>query len=284
LFNTPYFHVVFTLPDHLNELAMQQPKMIYKLLFATAWGVIRDFGANPKMLGAKMGMIAILHTGGQNLTLHPHLHCIVPAGGLTVGGKWKNTKSKGRFLFPVKTMAKVFRARFVAGLRKQETLSRVLSDKLFAKPWVVYAKRPFFGPRQVIEYLGRYSHKIAISNARILDVSAGQVTFRARDYRQGAKKIVLRLDNREFIRRLALHILPKGFTRIRHYGILNGRVKATCKKVIDHQLGSVVITSDPKPVLHRRCPACLKGKLLTILTFDQRGPPDLNLLSQLSAN
>lgn len=290
LINLPYFHVVFTLPDHLNELALAQPQLIYGLLFQTAWSVIRDFGANPKMLGAKMGMIALLHTWGQNLSLHPHLHCIVPAGGVTQQGKWKTAKSKSKpgcrkahYLFPVKAMGKVFRARYVEGLRKQGNVSQPLADKLFAKPWVVFAKRPFFGPSQVIEYLGRYTHKIAISNTRIMEVSGHQVTFTAKDYRQAGKPITLKLSCQEFIRRFSLHILPRGYTRIRHFGMLNGRVKSKYKESADQQLGQVCIIVAPKPSLHRMCPTCGKGKLLTILAFDQRGPPDKRYLKLLAS-
>jgi hypothetical protein len=281
LINVPYFHVVFTIPDHLNELALGQPKLIYGLLFQTAWSVIRDFGANPKMMGAKTGMIAVLHTWGQNLSLHPHLHCIVPAGGVTSGGKWKATKSKGGFLFPVKAMGKVFRARYIEGLRKQGDLPQPLAEKLFDKPWVVFAKRPFFGPRQVIEYLGRYTHKIAISNSRIIEVSNHQVTFRAKDYRHAGKPIKLKLSCQEFVRRFSLHILSKGYTRIRHFGILNSRVKSAYKAAADRQLGQVCIMVAPKPILHRKCPVCGKGKLRTILMFDKRGPPDKDYLKLL---
>ena len=276
--------MVFTLPSKLNELALEQPRLIYNLLFASAWSVIRDFGANPRMLGARMGMIAVLHTWGQNLSLHPHLHCIVPAGGMTPHGKWKTSRSKGRFLFPVKSMGSVFRARFVEKLRKQVDLPPLLADKLFEKPWVVYAKRPFFGPRQVIEYLGRYTHKIAISNSRILSVAHNQVTFRAKDYRKAGKSVALRLTASEFVRRFALHILPKGFTRIRHFGVLNGRIKRECKKAADRQLGIVSTSSQSKPILHRRCPVCNTGVLQTIWVFfsgDPRGPPDIGLLNSL---
>lgn len=285
LVNTPYFHVVFTLPNHLNGLAVEKPKQLYNLLFASAWSVIRDFGANTKMLGARMGMIAVLHTWGQNLSLHPHLHCIVPAGGITPHGKWKTSRSKGRFLFPVKAMGSVFRARFVEGLRKQADPLPMLTDKLFEKPWVVYAKRPFFGPRQVIEYLGRYTHKIAISNSRILSVAHNQVTFRAKDYRKAGKPVSLRLTASEFVRRFAFHILPKGYTRIRHFGVLNGRIKKECKKAADRQLGMVRTSSQPKPVLHRRCPVCKKGFLQTIWVFlpgDPRGPPNISLVHSLA--
>jgi hypothetical protein len=162
LLNTKYFHVVFTLPHHLNELALEKPELIYQLLFKTAWGLIRDFGYNPKLLGAKMGMIAVLHTWGQNMSLHPHLHCIIPAGGVTKSNKWKASGAKGKYLFPVKEMKRVFRARYVAALRNEITLDKNLSEKLFEKPWVIHCEQPFYGPKQVIEYLGRYTHKIAI--------------------------------------------------------------------------------------------------------------------------
>ena len=267
LINAPYFHVVFTLPGHLNALALQQPKLIYGLLFATAWGVIRDLGANPDMLGAGMGMIAILHTWGQNLSLHPHLHCIVPAGGLTAGGRWKTSRSKGRFLFPVKAMGKVFRARFVEGLRKKTTLPGELSDKLFDKPWVVYAKRPFFGPRQVIEYLGRYTHKIAISNQRITKETPDSVTFSVKDYRRGGKKASCTLSHQEFIRRFAQHILPKGFVRIRHFGFLSSTGKKKYPGIIREQTGPVELP-EKRPLLQAgRCPHCQTGVLVIIATF-----------------
>jgi len=187
LLNTRYFHVVFTLPDHLNELVLQKPALLYGLLFKTAWGVMNDFAANPKFLGARTGMIAILHSWGQNLSLHPHLHCLVPAGGVTASGKWKATRSKGKFLFPVKPMSQVFRAQFTEALRKEVKLSKTLSEKLYAKPWVIYCKQPFYGPGQIIEYLGRYSHKIAISNQRIKGVSNGKACFTVKDYRKGGK-------------------------------------------------------------------------------------------------
>lgn len=280
LLNVSYFHVVFTLPDHLNELVLQHPKVIYQLLFSTAWQVVNDFGQNHKFLGALTGMIAVLHTWGQNLSLHPHLHCIVPAGGVSKAGKWKNTKSKGKpgcrkasFLFPVKDMSKVFRARFVAALRKALKVDKPLADKLFAKPWVIYCKQPFYGPSQVIEYLGRYSHKIAISNSRILSIENDQVIYQAKDYKQSGKKVLLKLNQREFIRRFAIHILPKGFTRIRHYGILSSTSKKRYKDLIDQQIGGLTTLPVKTPCVHRICPFCKKGILETVCTFGQRGPP-----------
>lgn len=274
LLNCRYFHVVFTLPEELNVLAVHKPALLYNVLFQTAWAVIRDFGKNPRLLGAGTGMIAVLHTWGQGLSLHPHLHCIVPAGGLTKNKKWKATKSKGKYLFPVKAMGKVFKARFIAALSKEEQLNPTLREKLFAKPWVVYAKQPFYGPKQVIEYLGRYTHKIAISNHRIKSLDNDQVTFSYKDYRKGGKKGLMKLGQKEFIRRFALHILPKGFTRIRHYGILSSSSKITCKKIIEAQIGAITVENKSSlPTLHRRCPACKKGFLETVLVFGKRGPP-----------
>lgn len=274
LLNTSYFHVVFTLPGELNALALRYPKQVYDSLFKVSWRVIRDFGANPKFLGAQTGMIAVLHTWGQNLSLHPHLHCIVPSGGLTKRGKWKPTKSKGKYLYPVKAMSKVFRARFVEELSKTIYLKSALRKEVFSKNWVVYAKQPFYGPRQVIEYLGRYTHKIAISNHRLLSVDADQVLFKAKDYKKGGKPVQLTLGTKEFIRRFSLHILPKGYTRMRHYGILSSSTKKNNKEKVDGQLGAVkqqthAVESSP----HRLCPSCKKGQLETVCRFDSRGPP-----------
>ena len=281
LLNVPYFHVVFTMPSELNRLCLYEPKLMYSLLFKTAWSIIRDFGANPKFLGARMGMIAILHTWGQNLSLHPHLHCIVPGGGISKSGKWKHAKGKGkpgcrtaRYLFPVKAMSKVFRARFVAGLRKELKKSQPPSfyESLFKHNWVVYCKRPFLGPSQVVEYLGRYTHKIAIGNHRIKSMEDGNVRFMVKDYRHGGKKSVLRLSDGEFIRRFSLHILPKGFTRIRHYGILSSYYKRTIIPELQQEIGKPKLP-EPSPLVHRKCPACKKGNLVTIATFPARGPP-----------
>lgn len=219
-----YFHVVFTLPSELNKICLSHPKIAYSSLFKAAWATLQNFADTPKHLGAKMGMISILHTWGQNMSLHPHLHCIVPGGGITKYGKWKQAKNKGKFLFPVKAISKVFRAKYVAELRKQiPGLPQSLYDKLFSKNWIVYAKPPFSKPENVVEYLGRYTHKIAISNHRIRSINkdSKQIIFSLKDYKQGGKTKLLTLSYTEFIRRFSLHVLPKGFTRIRHYGILS---------------------------------------------------------------
>ncbi|MBJ6367978.1 IS91 family transposase [Snuella sedimenti] len=275
LLPVPYFHVVFTLPQELNRLCLYRPKTLYSMLFKVAWQVIYGFGNNPKFLGARPGMIAVLHTWGQNLSLHPHLHCIVPGGGLTPSGRWKPVKHKGKYLFPVKAMSKVFRARFVVQLRKEPNV-KVASgfyDSLFKKHWVVYCKRPFLGPQQVIEYLGRYTHKIAISNHRIRAIDHGQVTFSIKDYRHGGKRRTMRLSDAEFIRRFALHVLPKGFVRIRHYGMLSSYHKRIGLKEIQRMLPPVTFKKK-EPLRHRKCPICNIGNLMTVTTFTARGPPN----------
>ncbi len=272
LFKTAYYHLVFTLPDGFNPLCLAQPKLMYDTLFNVCWSVVRDFASNPRFLGAKTGMIAILHTWGQNLGLHPHLHCIVPGGGITPSNKWKQVKGHNKYLFPVKSMGKVFRARFVKAMRKQFSLEEELYKQVFKQNWMVYCKAPFFGPLQVIEYLGRYTHKIAISNHRIIALDKSSVTFMVKDYRQGGKKRLLTLSDIEFIRRFSLHILPKGFTRIRHYGILGSAIKKFIIPLLQQELGTGLFTKK-KLIMHRLCPCCKLGRLVTIAVFKPRGPP-----------
>jgi hypothetical protein len=280
LLPVPYFHVVFTLPEGINRLALYKPAAVYGLLFKTAWSTMQTFAADPVHLGALTGMIAILHTWGQTLSLHPHLHCVVPGGGLTKAGHWKTARSKGKFLFPVKGMSKVFRARYVEGLRKAfPEEPKEFFNSLFDKPWVIYAKRPFGGPAQVMEYLSRYTHKVAISNHRLLDVSGTTVTFGYKDYRQQGYKKVMTLDALEFIRRFTMHILPKGFVRIRHYGVLASSVKANTLPAILKQFGIKLIPDKviqpPLPINDAGypCPCCKKGRMQIVLSFDYRGPP-----------
>lgn len=281
LLNVEYFHVVFTLPDHLNELCLFKPDILYSMLFKTAWQTVRGFGQNHKFLGALTGMIAILHTWGSNMSLHPHLHCIVPAGGVNGSGKWKHTRSKGKYLFPVKMLSKVFRAKFLDELNKADLLNLDLHEKLTAKKWVVYAKRSFRGPQQVTEYLGRYTHKVAISNHRITNIDQNSVSFSVKNYRKGGKKETCTLPKQEFIRRFATHILPKGLVRIRHYGILSTTGKRKYQVAIREQTGTVKLKDKREPIKLGLCPTCKKGKLLTIAIFQDRGPPK-HLISQIS--
>lgn len=278
LLNVPYFHLVFTLPAELNPYALSDPRIIYDRLFKAAWATLAQFGANPKHLGGKMGMIAILHTWGQNMSLHPHLHCIVPGGGVSKSGKWKPAKNKGKYLFNVKSMSRVFRAKYVEMLRKSELyIPQAIYDKLFSKNWVVYAKQQFHTPKFVVEYLGRYTHKIAISNYRINDIDKAThtVRFTVKNYRKGGKKETLTLSTHEFMRRFALHILPKGFTRIRHYGILSSGWKKEKLPALQKTLDtSLIQPKEEQPSLHLgRCPSCKKGKLITVMTFGERAPP-----------
>lgn len=278
LLPVPYFHVVFTLPDLLNPLALHKPKEVYDTLFETAWDVIKTFGRDPKHLGAETGMICILHTWGQQLTLHPHLHCIVPGGGLTKAGFWKTAKSNGKFLFPVKSMSKRFRTRYIENLKaKGIHLEKSLVNSLYKNKWVVYAKKPFKNPTSVIEYLGRYTHKIAISNHRITNFDKDGVSFTYKDYKQEGKKLVSTLDPIEFIRRFSIHVLPKGFVRIRHFGILSGTSKKVTIPKVKEQLPEVKFIKKEKRKLKefnpRLCPCCKTETMVTIEVFDRRGPP-----------
>jgi hypothetical protein len=243
-----YFHVVFTLPSELDIIVMQNQETLYNLLFKASQETIRELAWDDKYLGAEIGVTAILHTWGQNLTLHPHIHMIVTGGGLTLGGQWKNSCKK--FFIPVKVMAKKFRGKFLYYLKhaelaftgSQEYLKDAgqfynLISSLFRKDWYVYCKRPFETTNSVLEYLGRYTHRIAISNHRIIGFENGQVSFNWRDYHDKCKTKVMTLSAGEFMRRFLLHVLPPGFTKIRHYGLLASAVKGKkltlCKKLLN---------------------------------------------------
>jgi hypothetical protein len=279
LLPVPYFHVVFTLPDTLGKLCMHKPRAMYDMLFATAWSVINSFGNDPKWLGAQAGMISILHTWGQTMTLHPHIHCIVPGGGLTKSGRWKSAKSNGKYLFNVKAMGIAFRGRFIAALKELlgQQMDKDFVNALYKHHWVVYAKRPFTGPQSVVEYLGRYTHKIAISNHRLNGIDKAGVRFSYKDYRHGSVKKEMTLKTAEFIRRFSLHILPKGFVRIRHYGILSSTSKKTAGIMIKEQLPQgptpALARPAPQPYNPNECPCCRKETMQTIMRFNRRGPP-----------
>jgi hypothetical protein len=232
-----YMHVVFTLPDKLNNLFLHHQVDCYNILFRVVNQVISGFAANPKFLDARMGYTAILHTWGQNLQYHPHLHLVVPSGGITRNNRWKPSKGDGSFLFPVDQLSSVFRAQMVEALREYVKTEAIkvdagLFNSLFNKEWVVYAKPPFAGPKQVLSYLGRYTHRVAISNNRILQVNDKQVTFTWRDYHQDNKLIITSLKGIDFLKRFSLHILPPGFTRIRHYGFLSSAAKTKALKAL----------------------------------------------------
>ena len=236
-----YFHVVFTVPDKLNLLFLHNKESMCNLFFRTVNGVMRDFGQTAKWMGGQIGMTAILHTWGQNLQYHPHIHLIVPAGALMESGKWKHARNRGKYLFDVKQLSKVFRARFVEAIRAQVKAKDIIGmvpKGLFDKPWVVFAKQPFGGPKQVLAYLGRYTHRTAISNDRILKVDQEKVTFTWKDYRQNNKRQVTTLKGKNFLRLFCQHICPFGFTRIRHYGFLSSASKVKPLSLIRKSLGA----------------------------------------------
>ena len=271
LLPVPYFHVVFTLPDSINSLAMQDPRLVYDILFESTWETLKTFGKKKEI---QSGMIAVLHTWGQNLSLHPHLHCIVPGGGVDKNGKWQNIRGDGKFLFPVKALSKVFRAKYCEKLKERspDNYTRV-KKQLWEKQWVVFAKKPFGCPKSVVEYLGRYTHKIAISNNRIQSMDDQNVTFSYKDYRQNGFKKQMTLTHEEFIRRFALHILPKRFVKIRHYGFLSSTWKRQKLKLLQEKLKVKVLEKVEKKPFLPKCPCCKTGNLHRIAVFDQRGPP-----------
>jgi hypothetical protein len=286
LLPVPYFHVVFTLPEQLDQTALYKPKEVYSTLFSAAWDTLKTFASDPKHLGAEGGMIAILHTWGQTLSLHPHLHCIVPGGGITSGDKWKIARSKGKFLFPVKAMSQVFRAKYMELIRQKVAMDKDQVNNLFKQPWVVFAKRPFANTYCVIEYLGRYTHKIAISNHRIKAIQDSGVTFSYKDYRKGGTQEMMTLEPMEFIRRFSMHILPKAFVRIRHYGILS----STCKKVAIPLIKQQIPLKRQKTKLHltpeynpRICPCCKTESMVIIELFTKRGPPRFHPIPENTA-
>ena len=248
LLATPYFHVVFTVPHELNLLAQDNPRVFYHLLFTTTAATLLEIAADPKHLGAEIGILSILHTWGQNLLAHPHIHCVIPAGGISRDHtRWVHPRYPGFFL-PVKVLSRVFRGKFIAGLkrlyrRKQlrcagpsaaladEKQFRQLLRRLHRQDWVVYAKPAFGGPRQVLRYLGRYTHRVAVSNHRLTSFDGERVTFRWKDYAHGSQTRQMTLLATEFLRRFFLHVLPKGFVRIRHFGFLANRSRAARVKL-----------------------------------------------------
>jgi hypothetical protein len=287
LLNCRYFHVVFTLPQSLNVFCMHYPKELYGMFFSASKETLTTFGRDEKYLGADIGGISVLHTWGQNLSLHPHVHIIVSGGGITKSGEWKTTRTGGKYLFPVKAMSAVFRGKFMGYFKGfmegngMEMTSELHRD-LYKKDWVVYAKRPFGGAEQVIEYLGRYTHKIAISNHRLKNVEEGKVTFSYKDYRDGGKTKEMTLDASEFLRRFCMHILPRGFRKIRHYGILSSVNK---RKIREYQSQEKTHeTHETKPAYYSRfskeettpqnlCPCCKKGVMRIVMSFLPNAPP-----------
>jgi len=302
-----YFHVVFTLPQEFNSWCIHYPKEMYNLLLAASKQTITAFAQDEKHLGAMPGMISVLHTWGQNLCLHPHVHMIVPGGGITAAGYWKKAKCKGNYLFPVKAMSTVFKNKYMEGFlqliqTKNSSIQQNVRETLYNKSWVVYAKQPFGGAKQVIEYLGRYTHKVAISNHRILSITDCKVSFKYKDYADGCKQKQMVLEATEFLRRFCMHILPPGFRKIRHYGFLANTNRAMLR-VQQEEMGvaaAPAIKKDPiasdsyrdgwKTIAKEKmnydvdqCPCCKKGRMITILHFDANAPPPVWVLKKIAA-
>jgi hypothetical protein len=259
----PYFHVVFTLPHQLNPLLRVNQRRLYALLFQTAAQTLQEFARDPQHLGAEVGITAVLHTWGQTLTEHVHVHCIVTGGGLSPDGA-QGCAGRRRFLFAVQALGQVFRGKYLAGLqrlRSQQQLTfagesatlaaeaawDAFGQQLFAKPWVVYAKPPWGSPAQVLQYLSRYTHRVAIANSRLVFVGNGVVRFRYTDYAAGGVTKVMELTAEEFLRRFLLHVVPTGFVRIRHYGLLANRTRQE-KLTRARQLLALATTTPLLPV------------------------------------
>jgi hypothetical protein len=287
-----YFHVVFTLPQQIARLALQNARRIYSILFRAVAETLLTIAADPQHLGAAIGFLAVLHTWGQTLHLHPHIHCVVPGGGISPdNSRWIPCRKS--FFLPVKVLSRFFRKRFLIHLRKAfqkgklqfhgelESLAQpaafdALCRKAGQMEWVVYAKRPFGGPEQVLKYLARYTHRVAISNSRLLSLENGRVSFEWKDYADGNQSKTMTLDAVEFIRRFLLHVLPSGFVHIRHFGFLANRKRkeklALCRSllaapqmVVEASAGSPGgCDSTPEEEVFRRCPVCKTGRLIRI--------------------
>ena len=296
-----YFHVVFTLPAALGPLALQNKREIYGALFRAAAETLSTIARDPKHLGAEIGFLMVLHTWGQTVHHHPHVHCVVPGGGLSPDGtRWISCR-KGFFL-PVRVLSLLFRKKFLALLKRlyakgelclsgsvatlgEPTAWKALLDSLRQRKWVAYSKRPFGGPRQTLKYLARYTHRVAISNRRIFSVDGGKVRFRWKDYAHGSRRRVMTLDAQEFIRRFLMHVLPKGFVRIRHYGFLSNRARkeklevvkrliadsehvATAEEEIESSETSTSVAEE------RPCPRCKDGRLVVVEELRAQPEPE----------
>jgi hypothetical protein len=279
LLAVPYVHVVFTLPHELAPLAFHNKKLLYTLLFRASAATLLEAAANPRHLGAEIGFLSVLHTWGQNLLHHPHVHCVIPAGGLSPDHqRWVHPQYP--FFLPVRVLSRMFRGKFVAGLKRafcngdlclpgalkplaQDKVLRSFLRTLFRQDWVVYAKRPFGGPQHVLHYLARYTHRVAISNHRLVDFTDGKVAFRWKDYAHGNKRRLMTVTAEEFLRRFLLHSLPRGFVRIRSFGFLANRRRTArlplCRQLLEanRQLPSLPPATAEQPTHGSwTCPLC----------------------------
>ena len=289
-----HFHIVFTVPHQLNGVCLHNQRMYYDLLFAAVWSTLRAFGYTH--YGVESGAVAVLHTWGQNLSLHPHVHCIVPAAGYTLDGRWKNIGHSGNYLYPVHQLSDAFMGRFLESLkralRKQDALTLFDNEvrQAYATRWVVHCEPSLASADHVVKYLGQYTHRVAITNQRILDITDDKVTFIAKDYRDRAIKKPVTLDGVEFLRRFAMHILPKRFVKIRRYGIYNHTTKRNLKLqfVRDEKpgIGTLIKQKQPKETNLERferltgvnpclCPVCKSGRMAVVREFPRIRSPVL---------
>jgi hypothetical protein len=276
LLDVPYFHIVFTVPHDLSPLMLQNKKLLYALLFQASAETLLEIAADQQHLGGRIGFLSVLHTWGQNLQHHPHVHCVVPSGGIAPdNSRWVHPREG--FFLPIRVLSKVFRGKFVAALKRLFRRGdlrfhgslRGLADpkifqrflrRLFRRNWVVYSKRPFGGPAHVLQYLARYTHRVAISNHRLIEFGNSQVTFRWKDYAAGNRQRTMTISADEFLRRFLLHVLPRGFVRIRHFGFLTNRNRATliplCRRLLLKQLHERQLSIDPGRPSQWVCPRC----------------------------
>jgi len=286
LLPVPYSHVVFTLPGELSDLALQNRRIVYGILFRAVSETLLTIAADPCHLGAQLGFLAVLHTWNQKLLHHPHLHCLIPAGGISPDRKrW--VRSRRRFLLPVAVLRKMFRGKFLSLLaeafrnnqlrffgRMAHLAATTAFDRLLrqlrSKTWVVFAKRPFAGPEHVIKYLARYTHRVAISNGRLIEITDREVTFRWRDSADSNRQKLMTLDAISFIRRFLLHVLPAGFVKIRHFGFMANRSRreavALCRSLLPplSEGRATFLTESQHRAVDRKCPFCKIGMLCLI--------------------
>jgi hypothetical protein len=278
LLPAPYFHLVFTLPQDLAPLALQNQKVVYNLLFRAVSQTLLEIAADRKHLGARIGFLAVLHTWGQNLHHHPHLHCVVPGGGISLdGSRWISCRNS--FFLPVRVLSRLFRGKFLAFFREAHQQGQLsffgncacleesdafqrFAKRLKKSEWVVYSKPPFGGPEQVLKYLSRYTHRVAISNSRLISLKDGQVSFHWRNYRTDQVS-VMTITAVEFLRRFLQHVLPPGFVKIRHFGWLANRYRkdnlAHCRCLLS--VAAIPISSLGEPTPEHTCPVCHSGFL-----------------------
>jgi hypothetical protein len=311
LLPTTYFHVVFTLPHELNGLCLRNPRFMYGLLFEAAWYVLKTFSDDPRWLDARSAATMVLHTWGQQLTLHPHVHCIVPSGGLSKSGQWRNPKrGNSQFLFPILAMTKIFKAYFLKRLRFHLEAGELplpkafpigndyynWKENLYQKNWVIYSKPPFGGVHNVVKYLARYSHRVALTNQRILNIDDTDVTFSYRDYKYNGSLKSMTLSGSHFLSRFCLHILPLRFRKIRHYGFLANASKRKSLQLARQALKILHIEALSRQERKRlaiqrlfgtkshQCRNCRKGLMITMDVISPNKDPPIHIYNCSNSN